>query len=205
MTRSHDAWLVDLDGTLYRSRPVQAAMILELSLFGWKAVTILREFRKQHERQRHGQRVATATSTLSPYQRQLEQTADALECSPQQVEEQVREWMQKRPGKWLRRFRRRELLEEVTQFRQAGGRTALVSDYPAGLKLQALGCEHLFDTVVANGEQGGPSFLKPHPEGYLSAAERLGVAPENCLVLGDRLDADGLAAERAHMDFRRIG
>ena len=41
--------------------------------------------------------------------------------------------------------------------------------------------------------------LKPHPEGYLSAAERLGVAPSACLVIGDRDDADGAAARAAGM------
>jgi beta-phosphoglucomutase-like phosphatase (HAD superfamily) len=33
----------------------------------------------------------------------------------------------------------------------------------------------------------------------LSAAERLGIAPANCLVIGDRDDADGAAARAAGM------
>jgi HAD superfamily hydrolase (TIGR01509 family) len=53
--------------------------------------------------------------------------------------------------------------------------------------------------VVSSGEPGGPSRLKPDPEGYLSAAERLGIAPERCLVIGDRDDADGAAARAAGM------
>ena len=62
----------------------------------------------------------------------------------------------------------------------------------------------LFEVVVANGEAGGPRWLKPDPDGYLSAAGRLGVAPERCLVLGDRADADGEAARRAGMTFRHV-
>jgi FMN phosphatase YigB (HAD superfamily) len=38
----------------------------------------------------------------------------------------------------------------------------------------------------------------------LRAAERLGVPAAHCLVLGDRLDADALAAQAAGMAFRRI-
>jgi HAD superfamily hydrolase (TIGR01549 family) len=87
----------------------------------------------------------------------------------------------------------------VSEFRTAGGKTALVSDYPATGKLRALGALELFDLVVSNGEPGGPSRLKPHPEGYLSAAERLGVEPAHCLVIGDRDDADGQAARNAGM------
>lgn len=62
-----------------------------------------------------------------------------------------------------------------------------------------------FDIVVASGEEGGRRWLKPHPDGLLSACERLGVKPERCLMLGDRHDADGEAARRAGMAFRRIG
>jgi beta-phosphoglucomutase-like phosphatase (HAD superfamily) len=39
----------------------------------------------------------------------------------------------------------------------------------------------------------------------LQAASELGISPEECLVLGDRQDADGEAARRAGMAFRLIG
>jgi HAD superfamily hydrolase (TIGR01549 family) len=112
--------------------------------------------------------------------------------------------MIQRPGKWLRLFRRQPLLAELHAFKQQQGVLALVSDYPARRKLQALGVSALFDVVVANGEAGGPRWLKPNPEGLLSAAERLGVNAERCLVLGDRADVDGEAARRAGMAFRRV-
>jgi HAD superfamily hydrolase (TIGR01549 family) len=197
----HDAWLVDLDGTLYASPPVKVAMAAELSLSGWAVVGMLRRFRAEHELLRHGQTEAVS----SPYQLQLERTAGALGLAPAQVEAHVREWMIERPGKWLRLFRRSALIAELAAYRGAGGRLGLVSDYPARRKLQALGCLDLFDIVVANGEEGGPRWLKPHPDGLLSACERLGARPERCLMLGDRHDADGEAARRAGMVFRRIG
>jgi HAD superfamily hydrolase (TIGR01549 family) len=197
----HDAWLVDLDGTLYAGQLVKLAMSAELAVLGLDAVGTLRRFRSEHEHLRRTQ----DTPAASPYQLQLERTAAALGVETREVEAAVREWMIERPGKWLRRFRRRSLLAELAAFRERGGRLALVSDYPAQTKLLALGCRPLFDTVVANGEDGGPRWLKPHPDGLLSASERLGVRPERCLVLGDRTDADGEAARRAGMAFRRIG
>ena len=78
---------------------------------------------------------------------------------------------------------------------------ALVSDYPVRRKLDALGLPLEFDAIVANGEAGGPKSLKPNPEGYLLAADRLGTSPRRCLVVGDREDADGDAALRAGMSF----
>ena len=51
-TTSHAAWLVDLDGTLYRQFPVRLAMALQLLLFGLGKASLLRHFRHEHERVR---------------------------------------------------------------------------------------------------------------------------------------------------------
>lgn len=196
----YQAWLVDLDGTLYRATWVRLAMALELALGHWRAMAILRVFRQEHEQMRH----ETSVDTGVPYQLQLQRASKKVGLSPQELESLVKYWMQDRPGKWLRLFRRGSLLEQIDRYRGQGGRTALVSDYPARKKLGALGAGSLFDVVVANGEDDGPKFLKPHPAGYLQAAQRLGVEPQNCLVIGDRWDADGEAARRAGMGFRCI-
>jgi FMN phosphatase YigB (HAD superfamily) len=192
------AWLVDLDGTLYRRKPVQLAMALELSLFGWGSIKTLRTFRRSHEVLR-AEAASETTLALSPFERQLEHAARALGRERADVERVVRHWMFERPLPWVARAKRAPLLEALSAYRTGGGKTALVSDYPAHAKLQALGATSLFDLVVSNGEPGGPSKLKPHPEGYLSAAARLGVDPARCLVIGDRDDADGGAARAAGM------
>lgn len=195
----HDAWLVDLDGTLYSQAPVRLAMAAELSLFGWGALKILKYFRREQERLR------TLELEGDPFLLQLEHTAAALGEPVDAVEARVQDWMIERPGKWLRLFRRRALLAEIAAFRRQGGRTALVSDYPARRKLQALGAAELFEVIVASGEPNGPQRLKPHPSGVLTAASALGVEPARCLVIGDREDADGLAASAAGMAFRHVG
>lgn len=200
MKPRHRAWLIDLDGTLYDARWVKLLMVLELGLFGWRAFRLLRQFRKQHELLRETKH----SPRPDPFALQLETTAQVLGADPLVVRGVVEEWMFQRPGKWLRPFRRRELLQSISDFREGGGKTALVSDYPARIKLEALGVSELFDEIVASGEPGGPTRLKPDPEGYLLAAERLEVPASECLVLGDRADADGVAAARAKMDFRRV-
>jgi HAD superfamily hydrolase (TIGR01509 family) len=192
------AWLVDLDGTLYTQAPVRAAMAAELSLLGWSSLRLLRRFRREQELLRELELEG------DPFQLQLERTAAALGVSPSAIEPRVREWMIERPAKWLALFRRRALLDEIGAFRARGGRTALVSDYPARRKLEALGASRLFDVVVASGEPNGPTRLKPHPSGVLNAAAALGVDPARCLVIGDRPDADGKAAAAAGMAFRHV-
>ena len=193
----HDAWLVDLDGTLYRPGPLKLMMAVELALLGAPAIGAIRKFRAEHERLR-AERVACE----SPFELQLERAARAAGIETQRMRTLVEEWMVRRPARRLARVRRHELFDEVERFRAAGGRTAIVSDYPARAKLAGLGATALFEVVVANGEPGGPTELKPSPVGYLAAASRLGVAPARCLVIGDRDDADGEAARRAGMAFR---
>jgi HAD superfamily hydrolase (TIGR01549 family) len=193
------AWLVDLDGTLYAPVPVKLMIAAEIFVAGWSAAPILRRFRREHER------VRELGLEGDPFALQIERTAEALGRSAGDVEEHVRHWMIERPGRWLARFRRHALLAEIEAFRDSGGRTALVSDYPALRKLEALGARKLFDTIVASGEPGGPRRLKPHPDGLLRAAAALEVEPSSCLVIGDRDDADGEAARAAGMAFRKIG
>ena len=206
MADTHDAWLVDLDGTLYTARWVKLAMAAELALFGWSAVKTLRQFRHDHETLREEERggKSLALDFASPFAAQLARTAQTLALPVERVERVVKDWMFERPGKWIGRFPRKSLLAELRAFKSQGGRTALVSDYPAERKLAALGARDLFDVVVANGEQHGPRRLKPDPEGYLRAAELLGIAPARCLVVGDRDDADGEAARAAKMSFRLV-
>lgn len=200
MVEAYDAWLVDLDGTLYRPFGVKLAMAAEL-LTTPTAVARLRRFRHEHEELRAR---GWEGGTVSPFEEQLKRTARKTGAPHDELRALVMLWMVDKPSKWIRLFRRKALHDEIHAFRILGGKTALVSDYPARVKLRALGAETLFDVIVANGEPGGPPALKPSPKGYLEAARRLGVVPERCLVLGDRDDADGEAARRANMAFRLV-
>ena len=193
------AWLVDLDGTLYRAAGVKLCMAAEL-VTSRHARRVVRVFRAEHERVR----CSVVGPDGDPYRRQMEQAARRLRLSVEEVESVVLDWMFRRPAKWIRLFRRQALLDAIERFRGAGGLTALVSDYPASLKLAALGSQHAFDVVVAAGETGGPGRLKPCPDGYLIAAEQLGMLAEDCLVIGDSVRHDGIAALRAGMQFRHV-
>ena len=73
----------------------------------------------------------------------------------------------------------------VRRLREAGVPMAIVSSTPRAnieLILGSLGLAEAFAAVVAAEDvrQG-----KPHPEGFLAAAERLGVPPADCVVLED--------------------
>ena len=89
----------------------------------------------------------------------------------------------------------------IFTLRSKGVKVALLSDY--GMveeKLYALGLSSdLFDGgVYAAPETGG---LKPSPVPFLAIAKRLGLDPEDILVVGDREDTDGEGAAMAGMKF----
>lgn len=197
------AWLIDLDGTLYRPLPVKLAMAAQLCFAGTSVWRVIRTFRREHEQLRETVRNGTAQSG-NPFDDQLKATARKLDLPITSVENTITRWMFNRPARWLKPFRRESLIREIREFRQAGGRTALVSDYPARAKLTALGIASLFDEIVASGETDEPLKLKPAPDGFVLAAARLGIPAGECLVIGDRIDADGLAAKQAGMAFRNV-
>jgi len=64
-------------------------------------------------------------------------------------------------------------------------------------KLRRFGLERWFDHVQIEGEFGSG---KPEPEVFLHVIERLGVAPEACLMVGDNFEADVLGAQAVGME-----
>jgi HAD superfamily hydrolase (TIGR01509 family) len=101
-----------------------------------------------------------------------------------------------------------EVLEHVLE---AQGRipTAIVSGSTREsvvASLEQLGLLDRFDTLVCAGEY---KHGKPHPEPFLLAAERLGVAPEDCLVFEDAepgivaATAAGMASVRVPQPWER--
>lgn len=204
-TPSYKAWLIDLDGTLYRAKWLKLAMAAELLLTGPFALSSLKTFRKGHEELREESREHPDKEFLpSAFEEQLRRAAERNGQEVEKLRELVNCWMIEKPGKWLKRARREELISEIEAFRAAGGKTALVSDYPARSKLEAMELSSLFDRVVANGEHPKLTRLKPAPDAFQIAAAELGAQAEECLVIGDREDADGEAARRAGMAFRLI-
>jgi HAD superfamily hydrolase (TIGR01549 family) len=78
--------------------------------------------------------------------------------------------------------------------RRSGKSIGILSDYPAEAKLEALGLTANY-VVFAGDEDIG--LLKPHPRGLESLIAAAGVKPHQTMVIGDRVDRDGLVARRA--------
>lgn len=87
--------------------------------------------------------------------------------------------------------------------RANGIKTFVYSDYPCvDQRMKAIDLEPgLADALFNSEELGG---LKPAVEPFLQISKEIGIAPENILVVGDRLDTDGKGAQNAGMQFSLV-
>lgn len=85
-----------------------------------------------------------------------------------------------------------EMVEAVRQLRSSGLKAGLLSNSWSTDHYDRKLLAELFDTVVLSADVG---MHKPQPEIYRLAAERLGVAPEECLFVDDlKENCDGAEA-----------
>ncbi len=78
-------------------------------------------------------------------------------------------------------------------------RLAILSDAPiiqAWSRLVEMGLENYFDAVVA---YENTRKYKPHPKPFLAIAKKLGVRPEECVMVGDNLLRDVKGAKALNM------
>jgi epoxide hydrolase-like predicted phosphatase len=75
------------------------------------------------------------------------------------------------------------MVEAVRRARAAGIKTGLISNsWGNGLAYDPALLDELFDAVVISGDVG---LHKPQPEIFLLGAERIGVAPDQCVFVDD--------------------
>jgi epoxide hydrolase-like predicted phosphatase len=85
------------------------------------------------------------------------------------------------------------MVEAVRRARAAGIKTGLISNtWGEGLAYDPAMLDELFDSVVLSGDVG---LHKPQPEIFVLGAERIGVAPEDCVFVDDlRENCEGAEA-----------
>ncbi|RAK69855.1 HAD family hydrolase [Hymenobacter edaphi] len=191
------AVIFDVDGTLYTQGKLRRKMLVALlshyALRPWRLrdMLILRRFR--HEREKN---LAYAGPDLEADQ--YAWCADNRPAAIPAIREVVGRWMFEHPNRYLRGCMYPGIGEFFAVLRARRIPIGIYSDYPAHAKLAAMG---LKADVVISSTDAAVNRLKPNPRGLLLMAEELGLAPEECLFIGDRPELDGECARRAHMPF----
>ena len=181
----------DVDGTLYRQRPLRMRMARDLAAHSvrkrdLKAISVLTQYRRIRERM-GDELVVDFDAAL------VARTATATASSSDIVRAVVSEWIEVRPLSYLARCLYPGIPELFEGLRRQAKCIGVLSDYPAKEKLAAMGltANHI---VSANDE--GVGVLKPHPRGLERLMAAADAAAEETVVIGDRADRDGLVAKR---------
>ncbi len=198
------AVLFDLDGTLYRQRPVRIRMAMELALSTltapvsaaarWRA---LQAFREAQETMRRASEPASMAS-------QIAAAAARTGISEDRVRVLVDEWMFERPSRFLSRYLAEGTTELLALLASKKVPIGLFSDYPSERKLSGLGLRGRFSPVICATDAEVGAF-KPDPRGFLRACELWGLAPSDVLYVGDRVEVDGIGAAAAGMPCVIVG
>lgn len=198
--------MLDLDGTLYDAPRMRRLMFLKLAgayalrpLEGWRVSRVLRGYRRAQEALRL---TAEGPADLETLQREL--AARASGCDIETVAQCVERWMRREPDGVLRRCMDPGVPEFLEKAAAQGLGLAVLSDYPAESKLEAMGIRSFFQQVVIAQDPEVLRF-KPDPRGLEIAMRRLGVAKEETLYVGDRFEVDGVAARRAGVACVLVG
>jgi len=169
----------DLDGTLAETGPLKLAMWPALL----RAPRVVLAWPRAVEAQR-GRRSADVRRDC------VDAVARELQLPPDRVDRAVAREIDRR---WPEAYRHaRSPPGAAALLHAARGRglpTVVVSDYPARIKLRAMGLS--FDLVVDCRALGA---LKPLPDGLHAAAALTGAPTTRLLFVGDRWDTDGAAA-----------
>ena len=196
------AVLFDVDGTLYRQRPLRLAMAGEMALASmaiWQKRRRLNDLHLMLTFRRLREELRSDDEGDEPLAlRQYTAVSRRVGCSVADVERAVAEWIHRRPLKWLP-FCRRPGLETLLDFlTDRGIHCGVFSDYPVREKLVALGVAARFDLLLSatDGEVGA---FKPDPRGFLIASRRWGIPPDQIVYVGDRSEVDAVGARAAGM------
>lgn len=176
-------------------------MLLGVVAGGRRTVADIRSvmhFRRAQEMLRHSTTLSTDLRALQLHTASLSAGRPITE-----VAAAVEEWMEIRPMRFLGQCMRAGLVEFLAEAKRRRSLLAVVSDYPSGRKLRALGIDRAFDHVISAQDPGVGRF-KPDPASILAGLDRCGVRPSEAVMIGDR-DIDMLAARAAGVRAFRIG
>jgi putative hydrolase of the HAD superfamily len=184
----------DVDGTLYDQRGLRFRMLREMLLSSIRSrdivfISILRAYRRIREQ--------LGESLHEDFEQELNfRTAALVGCSEKQVRSTAEEWLERRPLRHLIRYRYPHLPELFQGLRKHAKQIGIFSDYPARKKLEALELDA--DVIVCAGDED-VGVLKPHPRGLQVLMSRAATNPAETILIGDRRERDGLAAQAANV------
>jgi FMN phosphatase YigB (HAD superfamily) len=196
----YKAVIFDMDGTLYFQKPFRVRMLAFLlgqalrhpsSIKDMFIIKKYREVREHWEDKSHGD-ITDLDEAQYGYVAGLENT------TKEHVRDVIEYYMHEAPLSLLPRYRDNGLAGTIGELHDKGIKVIIYSDYPAEDKLKALdikadGCYCSADPKIGT--------MKPDPKGLSVILSELNLKSGDALMVGDRMEKDGLAAKANGMDY----
>ncbi len=189
--------IFDMDGTLYRQFLVRFCMSVKLianvlaSKNGWRDLRVVLHYRKNREK-------LAEERALNIAEIEFRETSQKFNLTEQEVAAIIKEWIDIKALKYLRPARFYNIDKVFDFLNSRGIKIGVFSDYPVEKKLAVLG---LAADVVCYSSEPEVNRLKPQPQGLLKTIERMGLERGDCVMIGDRMERDGICAREAGVAF----
>ena len=186
-------YVFDLDGTLYDQPGLRLQMLTRLMGF-----YILHPFRAgELFILQHFRKVKDSWTKNSSEDDIIKQVAADKKTDEARVKSIVRRWIYDDPLEVIAKNKDTGLIGWMDLLRKSGKKVFILSDYPAADKLKAMNVtvDGIYDPDDERIDE-----LKPSPKGLNVIMGDTGILPEDILMIGDRMEKDGLCAEKAGID-----
>lgn len=189
--------IFDMDGTLYYQLPLRLHMALSLMAYyfirpyKWRELLILKKYRQVRE---HFQNAESASIEDTIYN----ETAALTHTSPVIVRKIIKKWIYDKPLFKLPLYKDHTAAGFMQSLRNKYILTVVYSDYPVKDKLNVL---DIHPDYYFSGDNININCLKPNPKGIRYIINLFGILPEDILIVGDRMEKDGKAADSIGSDY----
>ena len=200
----YKVYLFDLDGTLYYQKPFRVKMLCVLIkhvLFKPSSIAdlfLIKTYRAVREHWEECENEETFAVGMSLDEKQYAYVAKKKNTDVQRVKRAVELFMLKMPLEVLPSFRDKVLYDFIKKLRENKKTVVIYSDYPVEDKLACLSIQA--DACFTSGD-ARIGCMKPDPKGIEVILRTLDCDCSDVLMIGDRYEKDGIAAERNNVDY----
>lgn len=201
------AVIFDLDGTLYYQRPFRLRMLRYLAGYivthpsRLKDFLIIKKYREVREKWEDCEKECMGKAgyaQLGLDDMQCQYVADQMKVERERVKQVIDFFMLEMPLRFLSAYRDETLAEMIEGLHKRNKTVVIYSDYPVENKLKALGIKA--DACYTSADER-INCMKPDARGIAVILSDIGCQAEDVLMVGDRYEKDGLAAEANGVDY----